>query len=86
MWKYLKRVYGLIDDSMSRTSIIKLLGRKIDYNALWNKVCALWKPVKNFQLMDIENDYYLAKCESELDYNNVLSRGPWVIFGHYLTV
>lgn len=36
--------------------------------------------------MDIENGYYLEKFESESDYNNVLSKGPWVIFGHYLTV
>lgn len=55
------RVYALIDESMSKTSIVKLLGRRIDYNALWNKVCSLWKPMMRFQLMDIENDYYLAK-------------------------
>lgn len=36
--------------------------------------------------MYIENDYYLAKFESELDYNNVLSKGHWVIYGHYLIV
>lgn len=36
--------------------------------------------------MDIENGYYLAKFESAMDYNNVVSRGPWVLFGHYLTV
>lgn len=36
--------------------------------------------------MDIDNDYYLAKFESDLDYNNVIAKGPWVIFGNYLTV
>lgn len=36
--------------------------------------------------MGIENEYYLAKFEFEMDYNNVLSNGPWVIFGHYLIV
>lgn len=35
------RLYGLIDDSMAKTLVVKLLGRKIGYNALWNKVCAL---------------------------------------------
>lgn len=39
-----------------------------------------------FQLMNISNDYYLAKLESDLDYNNVVSKGLWVIFGHYLTI
>lgn len=36
--------------------------------------------------MDIDNDYYLAKFESKVDYSNVLSRGPSVIFDHYLTI
>lgn len=45
------RNYGLIDDRMSKTLIVKLLGRRIGYNALWNKVCAIWKPSMRFQLM-----------------------------------
>ncbi|PPD91044.1 hypothetical protein GOBAR_DD12027 [Gossypium barbadense] len=39
-----------------------------------------------YALVEKSNDYYFAKFESTLDYNNVLSKGPWVIFGHYLTV
>lgn len=43
-----ERMYGLIDDSMTRTLIVKLLGRRISYNVLWNKVCAMWKPSMHF--------------------------------------
>ncbi|MBA0730755.1 hypothetical protein Golax_025858 [Gossypium laxum] len=39
-----------------------------------------------FQLMDLENDYYLIRFNSEDDYNKVVFGGPWVIFGQYLTV
>lgn len=77
---FLDRFYGLIDESMSRTLVVKLLGKKIGYNALWNKVCSLWKLLNRFQLMDFENDYYLAKFEFDLDYSNVLSKGPCVIY------
>lgn len=42
------RVYGLIDESMSKTLVVKLLRRRIGYNALWNKLCAMWKPLKRF--------------------------------------
>lgn len=35
------KVYALIEQSMSKTLIVKLLGQKISYSALWNKVCAL---------------------------------------------
>ncbi|KAH1031116.1 hypothetical protein J1N35_043290 [Gossypium stocksii] len=45
----------------------------------------LRNPTKPFQLMDLENDYYMAKFMSEDDYANVLAEGPWVVFGQYLT-
>ncbi|KAG8493011.1 hypothetical protein CXB51_012640 [Gossypium anomalum] len=84
--EFSNRIDTLIEESMSTTVVVKLLGSRIGYNALWNKLCALWKPMIRFQLMDIDNYYYLAKFESKLDYNNALSNGPWVVFGHYLTV
>ncbi|MBA0572262.1 hypothetical protein Golob_002616 [Gossypium lobatum] len=80
------RVYSIIEESMSKLVFVKLLGRKIGYNASWNKVCLLWKPSMHFQLMDIKNDYILAKFESYLDYSNILSNGPWVIYGKYMMV
>ncbi|MBA0756782.1 hypothetical protein Gogos_020708 [Gossypium gossypioides] len=54
--------------------VVKLLGRKIRYNAPWNKVCDLWKPTMRFQLMDIVNNYSFE------DYMNVSPKGPWVVF------
>lgn len=35
------KIFNRIDNSMSKTLVVKLLGRKIGYNALWYKVCAL---------------------------------------------
>lgn len=72
---FLDRVYALIEESMAMTLFLKLLGKRIVYNALWNKVCLMWKPSKRFQLMDIKNNYYLENFESISDYNNVLSKG-----------
>ncbi|KAA3468387.1 GroES-like zinc-binding alcohol dehydrogenase family protein [Gossypium australe] len=36
--------------------------------------------------MDIENGYYLVKLHSTYDYTKVLSQGPWLVYGQYLTV
>ncbi|KAH1121278.1 hypothetical protein J1N35_004438 [Gossypium stocksii] len=36
--------------------------------------------------MDIKNGYFLAKFQNSGDYDKILSQGPWVIFGHYLTI
>lgn len=84
--EFSNRVYAFIEENMSTTLVVKLLGRRIGYNALWNKVCFLWKPTMRIQLMDIYNNYYLARFKSASAYNNALSKGSWVIFGHYLTV
>lgn len=54
--------------------------------ALANKVQGLWKTTKPFQLMDMENDYYLVKFQDEENYSNVLTKGPWTNFCQYLTV
>lgn len=36
--------------------------------------------------MDIENGYYLLCFHDKTDYDRVLSQGPWILFGQYLTV
>ncbi|PPS17979.1 hypothetical protein GOBAR_AA02608 [Gossypium barbadense] len=36
--------------------------------------------------MDIENGYYLAKFHNPVDFERVLSQGPWIAYGQYLTV
>ncbi|KAH1113800.1 hypothetical protein J1N35_007178 [Gossypium stocksii] len=36
--------------------------------------------------MDTENGYFLAKFQCMEDFNKVLSQGPWIIYGQFLTV
>ncbi|PPR98415.1 hypothetical protein GOBAR_AA22253 [Gossypium barbadense] len=80
------RVKQLLYKEMEMTVVLKLLGRNISYGVLFNRVCNLWKPIQPFQLMDIENGYYLAKFQNNNDYEKVLTQGLWIIFGQYLTV
>lgn len=39
----------------------------------------------SFQLVDLENEY-LFKFRDNEDFHHALSGGPWMIYGHYLTV
>ncbi|MBA0739954.1 hypothetical protein Gogos_013179 [Gossypium gossypioides] len=75
----------LIKD-MKHTVVIKLLRRNIAYATLQTKIYSLWRPNQPFPLMDIENSYYLAKFENPGDFERVLSQGPWIVYGQYLTV
>ncbi|KAG8478122.1 hypothetical protein CXB51_027896 [Gossypium anomalum] len=80
------RVHQLIERKMAKTIAAKLLGRKIGFNTLLNKMTSLWSPKSHMQLMDLENYYYLVRFQYEEDFNKVLVRGPWVIFCQYLTI
>ncbi|KAK9020221.1 hypothetical protein V6N11_054711 [Hibiscus sabdariffa] len=78
-----EKVQKLTEKSFNLTVVIKLLGRQIGYTTLHNKI---WKPNRDFKLMDIDNDYYLASFKENSDFLHVITEGPWTIFGHYLTV
>ncbi|KAE8655312.1 hypothetical protein F3Y22_tig00117032pilonHSYRG00090 [Hibiscus syriacus] len=81
-----KRIHDLIDQNMKQVIITRLLGKKIEYKALINRIYALWNPIGNFNLIDLENDYFLVKFENNEDYTRVLTDGHWMIYGSYLTV
>ncbi|KAK8556578.1 hypothetical protein V6N12_002976 [Hibiscus sabdariffa] len=71
-----KRVQSLALKSMKFTLVVKVLGRRIGYNVLHNRIYSIWKPSHPLKLIDIENDYFLVKFSSRVDYIKVLSEGP----------
>ncbi|KAH1031127.1 hypothetical protein J1N35_043301 [Gossypium stocksii] len=80
------RIKEILYKEIELTVAIKLLGRNIGYNTLHNRILSMWKPISQFHLMDIENGYYLVRFSNKTDYDRILSQGPWIIFGQYLTV
>ncbi|MBA0610386.1 hypothetical protein Godav_011246 [Gossypium davidsonii] len=76
------RIKYILYKKMETMVVLKLLGHTIGYVALYNRIRNLWKPSKPFQLMDIENSYYLAKFQNIEDYERVLTQGPWIIYGY----
>ncbi|XP_016747098.1 uncharacterized protein [Gossypium hirsutum] len=83
---FFDRVQQFIAWKMALIVVVKLVGKKIGFKTLFNKVSSLWKPRGQFQLMDLENDFYLIRFLDKDDFDKILMGGPWVIFGHYLTI
>ncbi|KAL4297544.1 hypothetical protein GQ457_12G009380 [Hibiscus cannabinus] len=81
-----ERVQTLALQSMDLTLVVKVLGRRIGYNTLHNRIYGIWKPTHPLKLIDIENDFFLVKFSDRRDYLKVLTEGTWTILGHYLTV
>lgn len=46
----------------------------------------MWKPEVAFDLIALDQDYYLARFESLRDYEFAKYEGPWMILDHYLMV
>ncbi|KAL4379850.1 hypothetical protein GQ457_02G019350 [Hibiscus cannabinus] len=80
------RVHDQIDLTMRIVLVVRLLGRSIGFKTLWSRIQALWKPLGEMHLIDLDNNYFLVRFEKESDYVRALTEGPWTIFGSYLTV
>ncbi|CAN0898137.1 hypothetical protein LINGRAHAP2_LOCUS19537 [Linum grandiflorum] len=64
--------------------VLRLVGKKIDIQYLYNRLRALWNPVGRFRMVDLESEVFLASFDDPNDYFHALSGGPWTILGHYL--
>ncbi|KAI9118879.1 hypothetical protein K1719_010324 [Acacia pycnantha] len=78
-------IRAFLAKGMERSLIIKLLGRSIIYHELVARTQMMWKLKGSFQLVDMEGGYYCATFDLEEDYFKVLTGGPWMIYGAYLT-
>ncbi|GMJ04099.1 hypothetical protein HRI_004079100 [Hibiscus trionum] len=81
-----ERVHAAIDKRLENSVIVRLLGKSIGYTALLTRIEALWKPKGGMRLIDLDNEYYLVRFAKAEDCEKVLTGGPWVIYGAYLTV
>ncbi|XP_019253786.1 PREDICTED: uncharacterized protein LOC109232468 [Nicotiana attenuata] len=66
--------------------IIKLQEKKILHQVLKRKITDLWKPSEAFPLIDLGEGYYTVKFNKEENMAIALQKGPWFIFGAFLSV
>ncbi|KAI9070917.1 hypothetical protein K1719_047118 [Acacia pycnantha] len=83
---FASHVLETLNQKIGLAVVVKLVGRRIGYRQLRMKLQNLWKPIGQCKLIDLEDDCFLVRFKEDLDYQNALLNGPWVIFGHYLTV
>ncbi|KAI9091682.1 hypothetical protein K1719_028125 [Acacia pycnantha] len=81
-----KEVRDVLARGMERTLVIKMLGRSASYFDLLNRTRTLWWLRGSFQLVDVEGGFFFASFDLEEDYMKVLTGGPWMIYGAYITV
>ena len=84
--KFSKRIQDKLIKPWQNSVVVKLLRRNIGYKALCNRLKVMWHQIHDFSVIDLENNYFLIRLKSPEDDVYALTEGPWVIFGHYLTV
>ncbi|MCI02300.1 hypothetical protein A2U01_0023332, partial [Trifolium medium] len=66
--------------------VVKLLGKNVGYNIMKDRLRNLWRLSGGFEIMDVDNGFYMVKCERLADREKIVSDGPWMLFDHYLAV
>ncbi|XP_050226208.1 uncharacterized protein LOC126676119 [Mercurialis annua] len=80
------RIQEELSKQWKATVIVKLLGRPVGYRNLCNRLESMWNFTQGFDVIDLENDYFIVKLKSGSDVEAVLTGGPWIMLGHYLSV
>ncbi|XP_057443937.1 uncharacterized protein LOC130736106 [Lotus japonicus] len=66
--------------------VVSLLGKRLGFRTMKTKLSNTWRLIGEFDLLDVDNDFFLVKFDREEDKKKVIDGGPWVIFDHYLAV
>ncbi|GKV16524.1 hypothetical protein SLEP1_g27155 [Rubroshorea leprosula] len=66
--------------------IVNLLGKRVNYHLLCNRLVREWRTEDEFEVIDIGKGFYVVKFSSPEDCSRVLIGGPYKFFDHYLAV
>lgn len=69
-----------------RSLIVCVLGRRVSYSYLYQRMKAMWRPEGTMDLIALNDDYFVVKFVALRDYEFAKFEGPWMILGHYLIV
>ncbi|KAK9200018.1 hypothetical protein WN944_015213 [Citrus x changshan-huyou] len=83
---FLARIQEKLIQPWKNSVVVKLLGRNIGYKPLCARLASMWKPSMGFSVIDLENNYFLIRFRAAGDAIDAMTKGPWIIFSHYLTV
>lgn len=64
--------------------LVKMIGRRIWYKALENRLNQMWERKGGLNIMDLGQGYYLVTFNSEKDQYVMLMDDPWLIYDHHL--
>ncbi|KAL5777519.1 hypothetical protein ACOSP7_010445 [Xanthoceras sorbifolium] len=70
----------------SNALILKIMRRPHTLNYMLQKLNQKWSLIRQWQLTDLEDVYFVARFQMDVDLEYVLTGGPWIISNQYLVV
>lgn len=68
------------------TPVVNVLGKKINYRMIENKLRRTWTKNGGIQIIGMHDGYFQVVFKREEDYKYALFEGPWKLADHYLIV
>lgn len=68
-----------------QTVITKLVGKRVGFMFLRNKLKTLWNLNEDLNLIDLGENYYLIKFTNTKNYVKVMHQGPWFVGSQFLS-
>lgn len=65
---------------------MKVLDRFVGYYLLYSKLKEIRALQKEFDMINLENEFFLVRFRSKEDYTKVLEEGPQRFQGNYVTI
>ncbi|KAL4365814.1 hypothetical protein AHAS_Ahas07G0143700 [Arachis hypogaea] len=66
--------------------IVKVLGKRVNLGFMEQRLGRDWVKKGKINVINMDRDYFLVHFSDEEDYSFALTRGSWMIAGHYLIV
>ena len=70
----------------SKAIIVKVFGRMVGFSFLHSRLLSMWKPAGRLDCVGLGQGFFLVKLSLKEDYENILSKGPWFIGEHFLSI
>ena len=84
--KFSKDFKQHIHTPWAKAIIVKVYGKSIGFNFLYNRLLSLWKPAGRLDCVALGHGFFLVWLSLKEDYEAVLKNGPWFIGEHFLSI
>lgn len=78
------KVFDQLCEPWRDALVVKLLGKTLGYKVMRDRLQSVWKPQGGFDILDVDNGYFMVKFDVDSDKERVTAGEPWLIFDHYL--